>query len=173
MGILICGLNGAGKSTLGRLLADQLSCPFIDSEDLYFSGTTYTAPRSREEAVRILEERTSDGNFVFAAVRGEYGPTFLSRVDTAVLIELPRRIRLQRVRDRSFRRFGERMLPDGDLYEQEQSWFRMVESRPEDYVRTWLDTFPCRLIRVDGMLPPEENLKYVLSRLAGSQQERP
>ena len=168
MGILVCGLNGAGKSTLGKLLAERLSCPFIDNEELYFSGTAYTAPRSRDEAIRILEERTAGGNFVFAAVRGEYGPIFLSRVDTAVLIELPRGTRLQRVRDRSFHKFGARMLPGGDLYERERDWLATVEARPEDYVRTWLDSFPGRVIRADGMLAPEESLKYVLSRLAGN-----
>ena len=62
MGILICGLNGAGKSTLGRLLAQRLAYTFIDNEDLYFpkenAAYPFASPRSKEEAIQILEERS-------------------------------------------------------------------------------------------------------------------
>ena len=60
MGILICGLNGSGKSTLGKVLADRIGYEFIDNEDLYFpktdAGYIFSAPRSKEEAVRLLED---------------------------------------------------------------------------------------------------------------------
>ena len=59
MGILICGMNGTGKSTLGRMLARRLNCEFIDNEDLFFAkedaAYPFANPRSREEAIRILE----------------------------------------------------------------------------------------------------------------------
>ena len=76
MGILICGLNGSGKSTLGRMLADRIGYGFIDNEDLYFPKTdsayAFSDPRSKEEAIRILEERIAgNGRFVFAAVKGD------------------------------------------------------------------------------------------------------
>ena len=59
MAILICGLNGAGKSTIGSILAERMSLPFIDNEDVYFPKTdssyAYSNPRSDAEAIRILE----------------------------------------------------------------------------------------------------------------------
>ena len=61
MGILICGLNGTGKSTLGRILADRLRYEFIDDEDLFFPKAdpsyAFSSPRSKEEVIRLLEER--------------------------------------------------------------------------------------------------------------------
>ena len=61
MGILICGLNGAGKSTVGRMLAGRLGYEFIDNEDLFFPKTdpayAFAAPRPKEEAIRLLEDR--------------------------------------------------------------------------------------------------------------------
>ena len=61
MGILICRLNGTGKSTLGRLLADRLEYEFIDNEDLFFPKAdpsyTFSNPRSKEEAIQLLEEK--------------------------------------------------------------------------------------------------------------------
>ena len=38
---------------------------------------------------------------------------------------------MQRVKNRSFQKFGNRMLPGGDLYEQEEEFFEFVKSRLE------------------------------------------
>ena len=77
-GIVICGLNGAGKSTLGKALAVKLDFYFIDNEDLFFPKTDpnyiYASPRTREEAEKMLFHAIKvHENFVFAAVKGDYG----------------------------------------------------------------------------------------------------
>ena len=81
-GIMVCGLNGSGKSTLGKALAEKLGFHFIDNEDLFFPKTNpnyqYAAPRTREAAERLLAEEVKiHENFVFAAVRGDYGAELL------------------------------------------------------------------------------------------------
>ena len=134
MGIMICGLNGTGKSTLGRILADKLGYEFIDVEDLYFPKTDssymFSDPRSKEEVIRLLEERISDNDrFIFAAVKGDYGDKLIASLDHVVLIEVPKQIRRQRVRDRSYQKFGDRILPGGDLYDIESKWFTLTAGR--------------------------------------------
>ena len=171
MGILICGLNGTGKSTLGRILADRMGYEFIDNEDLFFPKTdpsyVFSSPRSEEEVIRLLEERISaNSRFIFAAVKGNYGDKLIALLDHIVLIEVPKQVRSQRVRDRSYQKFGDRILPGGDLYDKESKWFSLTDSRPETYVTDWLDTVDCPVIRIDGTLPVEENVDYLVSVLA-------
>ena len=170
MGILICGLNGTGKSTLGRILADRMGYEFIDNEDLFFPKTdplyTFSSPRSEEEVIRLLEDKISGNNrFIFAAVKGNYGDRLIASLDHIVLMDVPKQIRSLRIRDRSYRKFGKRILPGGDLYDKESHWFSLTESRPETYVTDWLETIDCPVIRIDGTLPVEENVDYLVSVL--------
>ena len=171
MGILICRLNGTGKSTLGRLLANRMGYEFIDNEDLFFPKAdpsyTFSNPRSKEEVIQLLEEKISRNNqFVFAAVKGNYGDRLIASLDHIVLIEVPKQIRSKRVRDRSYQKFGDRILPGGDLYDIESKWFSLTDSRPDTYVSDWLETVNCPVIRIDGTLPVENNLDYIVSELS-------
>ena len=168
-GIIMCGLNGAGKSTLGRALADRLNYRFIDNEDLYFPKTDpdymYAVERTQEEVEELLlNEIKTYGDFVFTSVKGNYEKA-LPFFDLAVLVSVPREIRLQRVRERSFKKFGERALPGGDLYEREQGFFELISSRAENTVEEWLKTFGGRVIRVDGTKPISENVDFIAEEI--------
>ena len=130
-GILLCGLNGAGKNTLGKALADKLSFHYIDNEELYFPKNDpaylYAVQRDREEVERLLLEETADHpDFVFTSVKGDYSEAVRARFQYAVWVDAPRELRLRRVRERSYQKFGDRMLPGGELYEQEEAFFRFV-----------------------------------------------
>lgn len=170
MGILVCGLNGAGKSTLGRALAERLGFYFLDVEDLYFPKTDpaylYASPRTKSEVERLLLlEIQAHENFVFSSVTGKYGDDVLPYFQYAVLIDVPKEIRMQRVRERSFRKFGSRMLPGGDLYEEERRFLDEVASKPEDLVESWAQCLRCPLLRVDGTRPVEAILDLLLRQI--------
>ena len=170
MGLIICGMNGSGKSTLGRAMAEHLGWRFIDNEDLYFPKTDpvnpYAVQRTQEEVARLLlEEVRRDERFVFASVRGNYGEAVLPYYKAAVLVAVPREIRLARVKERSFRRFGERMLPGGDLFESEQRFYDIVAARPEDYASRWLEQVNIPVLQVDGTRPVGENIVSIMDWL--------
>ena len=169
-GILICGLNGTGKSTLGKALAEMLHFYFIDHEDLYFPemglDDRYASPHTREEAEkRLFSEIQAHENFIFAAVKGDYGEAIYPFFQYAVLIDTPKDIRVQRVKKRSFQKFGNRMLPGGDLHEQEEKFFEFVTSRPESTVEEWIQLLSCPILRIDGTKPVEENVDFIINQI--------
>ncbi|MBP3627636.1 MAG: AAA family ATPase [Clostridia bacterium] len=169
-GIIVCGLNGSGKSTVGRALAETLGYHFIDNENLFFTRSTpnepYTNPFTRAEAEALLaKEVRAHENFVFSAVKGDYGADITPLYRLAVLIEVPKEIRSQRIRQRSYQKFGERMCPGGDLYESEEAFFRFAEARDEDYVRCWTQTLSCPVICIDGTKPIYDNVKKIIQFL--------
>ncbi len=171
MGIIICGLNGTGKSTLGKALAEKMQCYFVDIEDLYFPKTdpdySYASPRTREEVTELLlSEIKTHKNFILASTKGDHGETACSFFQYAVLLEVPKDIRIRRVKERSFGKFGNRMLTGGDLYEREEKFFRFVESRVEKEVEEWAESLNCPMIRVDGTKPIEESITMILRERA-------
>ena len=175
-GIILCGGNGAGKSTLGEALARKLGRTFLDIETYYFPNReadyTYAAPRTQEEATKLLlEDMRRHEKFVFAAVKGNYGEEVVSMLTGAVLLSVPKAIRMKRVKDRSYQKFGDRILPGGDLHRQEERFFAMVENRSEQDVEQWLDTVPIPVLRVDGTQSIDSSVRYICARLARSCQE--
>ena len=166
-GIQICGLNGCGKSTLGKALAERIGFRFIDNENLYFSRSDkdepYRNPKSRTEVEKLLMSEVAQyPDFVFSAVKGDYGNDILTKYSYVVVIEVPPEIRAQRVRSRSFQKFGSRMLPGGDLYHQEEAFFQLADSRRDDCIESWLQKISCPVIRVDGTKPIGENVDCII-----------
>ena len=170
MGILLCGLNGVGKSTIGKILAERMEYLFIDNEELYFPKTDtsyeFANPRTKEEAIAILEEKIKENDrFIFAAVKGDYGEKLPEKISKVVLIEAPKETRMERVKMRSAKKFGDRIQDNGDLKQDENSWFEKVAGRTEDYVTKWLENVYCPIIHIDGSASVEENVNYLLSVL--------
>ena len=159
--IIVCGLNGAGKSTLGKALAEKLNYQFIDIEDIYF-------PKDNpEEVKRILSNIISENNnFVLASVKGNFNKDIVSHFKYAVYIEAPKETRIKRVYERSYNKFGDRMLEGGDLYEKEKAFFDFVKSKDENTVEVWLSSISCPIIRVDGTLPIDNNAELIAEKLS-------
>ncbi len=168
--IIICGGNGAGKSTLGKALAKELAWEFKDIEEYYFpagdADYNYEKARTREEVANLLlRDLKKYNDLIVASVKGNYGKEVESMFTCAVLISVSKDTRLQRVRSRSYQKFGDRMLKDGDLYEKEKRFFDMVEKRSEKDVIEWLNSVDVPIIRVDGNQPIERNVQIIKALL--------
>lgn len=169
-GVILCGLNGSGKSTLGRALAQRLGWKFLDIEDCFFPKTDpsclYANPRSSQEAAALLVERaTAAENFVLASVKGHY-PGLAPLLTGAVWLRVDKATRARRVRQRSYEKFGERMGPGGDLFQQEEAFFAFTAQREDSEVEAWLATLRCPVVEVDGTLPIQENVERLAGRFS-------
>lgn len=169
--LIVCGVNGAGKSTLGAYLARLLDCPFMDIENYYFpnrvSNQPYQNARSEREAVAaLLTDARNRDSFVFASVRGHYTAELEGMFTCAIYVKTPKPVRMARMRERSFQKFGERMLPGGDLYESEERFFEMAQRREDAYVEDWLRTLSIPVFTVDGTLSVARNAEMIIRYLS-------
>ena len=114
----------------------------------------------------LFQRLHAQKSFVFASVKGDYGQRIAPLFRLAVLMTAPKPLRERRVRDRSFQKFGGRMLPGGDLYEDEERFFAFVKSRQEGLVEEWAQSLECPVLRVDGTRPIRENVNFIIERLS-------
>ena len=163
-GICVCGLNGSGKTTLARALAEELGFNHMDVEDYYFTSADnpYATARTREEVEELLlTDIRQHPCFVFSAVNGNMTAEINGYYDLIIYLEVPLDIRMKRIRQRAVDKFGDRVLPGGAMYEQEEKFFAYAEKRKPDAIEDWLKTVPCRVLRLDGTQPVQENVRRV------------
>ncbi|MBE6632509.1 MAG: hypothetical protein E7623_07410 [Ruminococcaceae bacterium] len=168
MKILLCGGNGAGKSTLGRMLSKKSGYRFMDIEEYYFPSPSndyaYAQPRTKDEVTTdLLRDMQAYDNIIFSAVKGSYGKDVESLIDHAIYIDVPKEVRIKRVKQRSYDQFGERMLPGGDLHMREANFFKLVESRCDEDIFEWLEKTGIPFSIVDGTLKTEELADLIYS----------
>lgn len=163
--IIICGLNGSGKSTLGKALSEKINYIHKDIESYYFEDKgnyKYAKSRTKVDVTKSLEKDFENyQNIIFSACKGDYG-NLNNSYDLAIYIKLDKETRLERVKQRSYKQFGNRALEGGDLYEQEMRFFEKVYKKDESEILDWFNDLKCSKIVVDGRNTVEENINSIL-----------
>ena len=172
-GIAIIGLNGAGKSTLAHVLAKKLHYFEIDVEDYYLpaqrssrinalEGKTsadanfipYLSPKAKSEVeFAIRKDINCYPQFVLSGVTLNWSESILSQIDIVFYLHVPLNERLQRIRSREAQRFGSRILPGGDMYDQHIEFLNKVENRSEQEITRSLENLSCPVVNVEKLLP--------------------
>ena len=187
-GIALLGLNGGGKSTLAHALAKELGYFEMDVEDYYFpeqkesrqnaiekmplahaddaNELPFTSPRTKSEVEEALrKDIATHPQFVLSGVTMNWSEAILSAIGIAFLIETPLDIRLRRIREREIKRFGDRVLPGGDMYDQQQDFLRAVASKDNEVVYTSAKKLRCPVIRLDGTETVGKNIKRIMESI--------
>jgi len=183
-GIAIIGLNGSGKSTLNHMLARELGYFEIDVEDYYFpqqkahrqwaldhaevrpAELPYTAERDQAEVeAALLRDMTAHPQFILSCVRLNWCEALRSRVGVVFWLQVPLETRLERIRQREKKRFGDRALPGGDMFEKQEAFRALVSRRDPAMVEESLKGLRCPVVMLDGTRPLEENLRVMLAYL--------
>lgn len=183
--IAVFGLNGSGKSTLAHALAKKTGYWEMDIEDYYFpqqrearrisleglasleaeqTGTIPFADSKTKEEVQnaLLRDIETHSGFILSCVSMNWNAEILSHIEKAFWLQTPTEIRMQRIRLREETRFGERVMPGGDMFHQQMEFRRMAESRNEQMLLGDAEKLICPVFKLDGELSVEENVRIVM-----------
>lgn len=173
-GILILGASGAGKTTLGKLVAQRLGFGFIDIDDYIWRWDTavpYTVMNTKDDKIRLLNDAVSGmERFVMAGSMNSFHEYFDSLFELAVHLNADKELRLSRLHEREFGKFGARILAGGDMYELHRQFLKEAAGYDYDLIgatmhthRIWMDCLKCPILRLDGGDSPEMNADTVIS----------
>jgi adenylate kinase family enzyme len=171
--IHILGASGSGTTTLGRALAERLQCPHFDTDDYFWVPTDppYTHRRERMERAQLLmDDVTAHDAWVVSGSLCGWGDVAIPRFELVVYLWIPHDVRMERFRRREHARFGERILPGGDMYEPSQAFFAWAASYDEGGVdirsrrlhEAWLGILPSSILCFEGEYSIEEHLAVLM-----------
>lgn len=160
----IFGGSGSGTSTLGRAVAAEYGYHFLDTDDFFWMPTDppFLEKRPPEERLSMLrKEFAAHGRVVLSGSLCGWGDPLIPLFGLAVRMELPPEIRLSRLETRERARFGDRILPGGDMERQHREFMdwaaRYDTAGPDIRSRAlhdaWQETLACPVIELDGSLP--------------------
>ncbi|MBR6521145.1 MAG: shikimate kinase [Oscillospiraceae bacterium] len=175
--IHIFGASGAGTSTLGRKICAELGYRFMDTDDYFWLPTdpAYTVKRPRDERIALMNRDIDEAdNVVISGSLIGWGDVLIPRFTLAIRVETDTDIRAERLHIREKEKFGARIEPGGDMYEQHLEfldWARAYDTggldmRSKAHHDEWQKRLKCPLICLDGAEDLHSNflevIKYIL-----------
>ena len=163
--MIILGANGSGKSTLGRELDLVLNFAHIDVEDYWFYKTDipYTAIRPQEERKEmLLFDMKKHGSFVVSGDISGWGDEFLMMFDLVVFLTAPIEIRMKRIENREYARWGDRVSEGGDMYESQQKFREFAAKRDVDLFEQGALKYLCPVLRIDSTIAFNEMISEII-----------
>lgn len=172
--IHILGASGAGTSTLGQAL-EQHGYKWLDTDNYFWLPTDppFVTSRPRDERTAPLKaDINANLKCVITGSLCGWGDVFIPQFDLVIWVDTPTDIRIERLKKREYKRFGERIRPGGDMYDEHIEfieWAKTYDTAGTDQRSRamhdeWLHQVLCPVIKVDGTKPIEELICYILRK---------
>lgn len=178
MKIYIFGASGSGVSTLGKALSVELTIPYFDSDDYYWLSkdpifTHKRAPEDRNQT--LLQDLRNNESWVLGGpVFTWKEPNLPPKADLIVFLHIPKEIRMKRLKEREFERFGEAIFHDHERAEISRKFLEWaadydentgIANRTYKSQKEWLKSVNSPVLKLYGDLTIEERTRKVLYKL--------
>ena len=174
--IHILGASGSGTTTLGWALSERLQCPHFDTDNYFWLPTDPPFTQKRKRTVRehlLMDDLTTHDSWVLSGSLCDWGDVAIPLLELTVFLWIPHDLRMERLDHRERQRFGARIMPGGDMYEQSQAFLQWAASYDDGDVNMrsrrlhdqWLGTLPCPIICIEGEHTVDEQLDVLMARI--------
>lgn len=152
---VLASASGSGKTTFARALAEKLGVAFVELDALNH-GPDWSEATPEELRAKVAPIVATDSWVIDGAYRGKLGDLVLQRADTIVWLDLPMRVWLPRLLQRTL----------GRIVRKEELWAGNRETfRNVFFSRDSLLVFTLRHYRRRRRLYPEQLGAFNLVRL--------
>lgn len=163
--IHIFGASGSGTTTLGRALAADMGLVHMDTDDYYWLPTDpkFTTARPIDERLTLMQadiDAAEKGVVISGSLTG-WGDVLIPRFTYAIRLTTPSEVRLERLRQREYAHFGERIREGGDMHQnylEFLDWAAQYDTgditmRSKACHDEWMKQLPCPQIIAPGDMP--------------------
>lgn len=172
--IHIYGASGSGTTTLGTYIADRLGYTLLDSDDFYWLPTDppFVEARPASERLRLMKAAIENADdVIISGSLVDWGDALIPYFTLAVRVVTEQSVRIRRLEEREYARFGGRIMPGGDMYVEHMRFLAWaaeydtgdIHMRSRAKHDAWEKLLQCPVIRVDGTAALEENLNIIVN----------
>ncbi len=159
--IHIYGASGSGTSTLAKAIGDRYGYRMLDSDDYFWLPTNppYSKTRSRDDRCKLMKaDIIKHDKVVISGSLCGWGDEFIPFFDLVIRLVTPTDLRVERLKQREYAKFGERVRANGDMHENHLEFLRWAERydsgdtnmRSKALHDEWQKQISCRQIVLDG-----------------------
>lgn len=170
--IHVLGASGSGTSTIGREISNTYGFKHLDTDDYYWLPTNppYTTPREVESRIQLIQEEIDNNDkIVLTGSLCGWGDVFIPLFHLVIRVITPTDIRIDRLKNREFMNFGERIKPGGDMYNDHTNFLQWAAEydvgdknmRSKALHDEWLKKVTCKQLIVDGSKPMDELISEI------------
>lgn len=176
MRIHILGASGSGTTTLGQHLYQRTGIPHFDS-DYYFwlpTNPPFIEKRDPAERLAMLNKDLAglDSYILTGSVVG-WGEAMKAKFDLVIFLYVPPQIRLERLKQREFERYGEVIYSDPKRNKQYLDFMEWAGGYDrEDFTgrsktgqERWLEGMACSVLRIEGDTTIEERVVQSVEKI--------
>ena len=180
--IHIFGASGSGTTTLAKKISGELDFFFMDTDDYFWLPTEipYTVKRPVEERLALMKrDIEANERIVLSGSLTGWGDPLIAYFTLAVRVETKTEVRIERLKNREYAHFGDRIKAGGDMHKAHLEFLAWaarydeggMEMRSRIHHDEWQKKLSCRLLTLDGAADPEENLASVRNALYEGERE--
>lgn len=168
------GASGAGTTTLGKYVAKKYNYFFMDTDDYYWLDIEHTKRRPKDECVKLMQAEIDKHDFVvLSGAVCNWGDALIPNFLLVVRVDTDTDVRLERLAERDYKIFGDRIAMGGNMYDQHTNLLGWASRYNEADTSTrsktlhfqWQQKLPCKNIVVDGGKPLTETFEIVAETL--------
>ncbi len=177
--IHIFGASGSGTTTLGRALAADMGLVHMDTDDYYWLPTDpkFTTKRPIEERLRLMNadiDAAKKGVVISGSLTG-WGDPLIPQFTHVVRLTTPTEVRIERLRQREYAYFGERIHEGGDMYTNHLTFLDWaaqydtgdVTMRSKACHDQWMQQLLCPQVIAPGDMPLDELTRCMKQAILG------
>lgn len=160
--IHLFGASGSGTTTLGRALSRALGLVHMDTDDYFWLPTDpkFTTKRPADERLALMQrdiDAAEKGVVISGSLTG-WGDPLIPQFTLAVRMVTATEVRIERLRQREYAHFGERIREGGDMHQNHLDFLAWaaqydagnVTMRSKACHDEWQKALPCPVITLDG-----------------------
>ena len=161
--IHIFGASGSGTSSIAKAVCERIGYTHFDTDNYYWVPTDepFTVAKPETERVAMMNRDLGEcEKWVNSGSLIRWGNELIPLFDLVVFVYVPSDVRVERLKNREYERYGDAVLPGGRRYESTLEFIDWAASYDAGNMtgrnlanhEKWLENITCDVLKIENII---------------------